>query len=294
MPQISVVVPIYNMSGKLENLAKWLPAANDLGFQIILICNCCTDETQAELQQMISAGKYKNTEIHECDIPGPGRARNFGKRFARGLYTIFWDSDDVGFPSTLQELVSRMENSDLLVANYSITGLEGNESKSLSTPEIVDEQSFSLNPGIWRCLFRTEFIIDSEFGTSSMGEDQVFLVNVLRKQPVMSYSQLRIYDYCTNFPNQLTAGTNNLKGIPISLMEIRKSFTQISTPYIHIVATSYLKQCLSGLKRGNLLLRIRLGFLLLGFFSGFNKIDLSFPDKLRLFSGIVYRRFHAN
>lgn len=92
----SVVVPTYNrvrlLSGALKSV--WRQQFKD--YEIIVIDDGSTDDTQAHLQKFGNKIRY----IRQANR-GPGAARNVGAQEATGDYVAFLDSDDLWFPWTL-------------------------------------------------------------------------------------------------------------------------------------------------------------------------------------------------
>jgi glycosyltransferase involved in cell wall biosynthesis len=290
---VTVIVPVRNMADKLTNLFSWLREADELEFQIILVCNKCTDRTRLQLEEFIEVTGLSNVLIIEFDEVGPGRARNYGMSFTEGKFTLFWDSDDVGSPQRVLDLINEFESHDALVAQYSThnTSVLLNEVTfgELDSPEIL---GFAKNPGLWRCIFRSDSIKDLSFGLSSMGEDQVFLARFLATDPDIGFSPSIVYQYFKGVPNQLTSIRTNMNALTESLKEINAVLSQIPGRYLAETSTIYMRLCLTGIKRGNTALKVRFALKLFRFiitselnnFGIRRKIDILF----RLLSGTAH------
>lgn len=113
-PHFSVVIPTYNR-------AKFLPKALDSvwrqtfnGYEVIVVDDGSTDGTLEYLRSL--SGPIRILSQYNG---GPGVARNFGAKQARGRYIAFLDSDDLWFPWTLScfaELISRNNDPAILSA----------------------------------------------------------------------------------------------------------------------------------------------------------------------------------
>jgi glycosyltransferase involved in cell wall biosynthesis len=255
---VSIVVPIFNMEGKLSNLFSWLPEANALGFQVILVCNCCIDGTRKELENFTLTKKLSNVCIFVCDEPGPGNARNFGKEFASGEFVVFWDSDDVGYPKVVKQILEKIQDFDLLLASSITEPPKSNSCLGLDTSEINMLDEFSLNPGLWRCIFRANSIKSIKFGESRMGEDQVFLARLLATSPDIESNPGVIYKYLMNVSNQLTSKKENIVGL-VSSVKITKHLIK-STPnrYQTVTTIFTLRMILTGIKMGTFDVKMRM------------------------------------
>jgi GT2 family glycosyltransferase len=96
MPFFSVVIPTYNRAGLLEQALASVFAQELTDYEVIVVDDGSTDETQAVLArygERVRALRQENQ--------GQGAARNLGIQHATGEYVAFLDSDDVWFPWSL-------------------------------------------------------------------------------------------------------------------------------------------------------------------------------------------------
>jgi glycosyltransferase involved in cell wall biosynthesis len=287
---VSVVVPIFNMEGKLSNLFSWLPEANALGFQVILVCNCCIDGTRRELEDFTQTQNLGNVSIFECNEPGPGNARNFGKKLVSGEFILFWDSDDVGYPKAVQEILEKTQDFDLLLAS-SLTEPPTLISRlELGTSEINKLDEFSLNPGLWRCIFRANSIKSIKFGESRMGEDQVFLARVLATSPDIESNPGVIYKYLMNVPNQLTSKKENIAGL-VSSVNLTKHLIYSTPNKYKIVTTVFtLRMLLTGIKMGTFDVKMRMAVITINFLLLLRIENVSRRKRFNSLLGIIRNR----
>jgi glycosyltransferase involved in cell wall biosynthesis len=255
--KVSIIVPISNMEGRLDLIKDWLPQASAIGFQTILVCNNCDDNTFSELSEFSTSQKLSRVLILESPRLGPGLGRNEGLKHAIGEFVAFWDADDLGNVQALNSLVSSADPKvNLFVCNYMIVDSNGRESVMIfgkdSKQALFD---LCMNPGVWRMVFNREFISDCRFGTSSMGEDQVFLAQVLTKSPVMFFSDEVVYRYHTGFSSQLTSKKENLFGIVTSLNEIYKIKREINPEFGEMVDLIQTRLLMTLFLRGSLALK---------------------------------------
>jgi glycosyltransferase involved in cell wall biosynthesis len=220
---LTVVVPIKNMEGQLGNLKSWLGNALDVGAEVVLVLDGCTDKTKDELKALGYEGNPNYIVLH-TNGEGPGAARNLGIKSATRKWIIFWDSDDIGHIPQIIECLTTLGETDpqVCVCGYRIApnGYGTAESAYLEGDSICDIESALLNPGVWRIIFSREFIKDCTFGSGDMGEDQVFLARVLSKAPKIEFLDNQIYTYFKEIPTQLTSGRVKSKRIVTSIFEI--------------------------------------------------------------------------
>jgi glycosyltransferase involved in cell wall biosynthesis len=89
---LSIIVPVYNVSKYIEECLISLVAQNLSNYEIIIVNDGSTDNSLEICKKF--ATKYKYTTIITQENRGLGAARNFGISYAKGKYLGFVDSDD--------------------------------------------------------------------------------------------------------------------------------------------------------------------------------------------------------
>jgi len=134
-PLISIVIPTYNDFTNLkDNIEKIINQSfND--FEIIIINDCSTDETEKYLSS------FNNTKVNFFSLEknkGPGYARNIGIKKAKGKWISFLDSDDRWNDNRLREISKFLINNnqyDLICHNeLQINKLNGKKKKLFYGP----------------------------------------------------------------------------------------------------------------------------------------------------------------
>jgi glycosyltransferase involved in cell wall biosynthesis len=225
MPKLSIVVPIKNMDGKLKNLKSWIDEALLLNCEVILVEDISNLTFTTELDHLMVARTHGNLKKVTGEFGNPGSARNAGKEMARGEWIAFWDSDDVGFPEKALKVLSNVnQETDLIVFS--------SETREWSSGKIVGENhinSVSSNisqvaghPGLWRMIFKTQFIASLSFPPFRMAEDQVFLAKVIHKTPEIIFCDEIIYSYFLNVPGQLTSSIEAIADLELAIRDMHK------------------------------------------------------------------------
>lgn len=95
-PKISVIVPVRDLSGTIEECLDSI-AAQDFDksdYEILVVFDSCTDDSEA----VVSQWSIRNTDVRirtfSCNRKSPGGARNVGLDNASGKYVMFVDGDD--------------------------------------------------------------------------------------------------------------------------------------------------------------------------------------------------------
>jgi hypothetical protein len=113
---------------------------------------------------------------------------------------------------------------DLMVFRFTRFDLAKNsvhEQQIWKEDTLKNELSWLTQPGIWRCLFRREITDDLLFPTVLMGEDQIFLLDVLKKgiQPIFLNDV--VYQYITGRVGQSTNNPSLIGEMFLSREELR-------------------------------------------------------------------------
>ncbi|MBI4014448.1 MAG: glycosyltransferase family 2 protein [Candidatus Aenigmarchaeota archaeon] len=91
MPDISVIVPVYNSTATIERCIDALRKIKHPSFEVILVDDGSTDATK-EIIANARGGKFR---CFRKENGGPASARNYGARRAKGEILAFTDSDCV-------------------------------------------------------------------------------------------------------------------------------------------------------------------------------------------------------
>lgn len=105
MPQVSVVIPVYNIAAHLRQCMDSVlgQTLNDL--EVICVDDGSTDGSPAILAEY--AARDGRVRVLTQANAGPGAARNAGLEMVSGEYLIFLDSDDWFEPVFLEKMMQR-------------------------------------------------------------------------------------------------------------------------------------------------------------------------------------------
>lgn len=145
MPQVSVVIPVYNIEAHLRQCLDSVAGQTLDDLEIICVDDGSTDGSLSILKEY-SKRDERFRLIHQ-ENRGPGSARNTGLDQAQGKYIIFLDSDDWFELDFLAQMVNRAEES-----GADVTICRSNE---------FDTQSSQIYDGGW--MLKTELIPDFNF-----------------------------------------------------------------------------------------------------------------------------------
>ncbi len=100
-PLFSVIIPTHNRADLILKTLNSVLSQTYQGFEIIVIDDASTDNTEAVLGPIVQAGKIKFIR-HEQNFER-AQARNTGMRQARGAFVTFLDSDDLMYSANLED-----------------------------------------------------------------------------------------------------------------------------------------------------------------------------------------------
>lgn len=114
-PLVSVILPTRNRVELLRRAVASVQAQTERRFELIIVDDASSDNTQAVLQQLAAADT--RTRIVRNTIPsGGGGARNDGIKLSRGQWVAFLDDDDEWFPHKLERQLQTLQSNEVAVA----------------------------------------------------------------------------------------------------------------------------------------------------------------------------------
>jgi glycosyltransferase involved in cell wall biosynthesis len=100
-PLFSVVIPTYNRAGLILKTLNTVFAQTYPHYEIIVVDDCSTDGTEQILEPLIISGQIRFIK-HDRNYER-AQARNTGMENARGEFLTFLDSDDLMYPTNLED-----------------------------------------------------------------------------------------------------------------------------------------------------------------------------------------------
>ncbi len=134
-PLVSIIIPTFNRSDLLERSLKSVLSQSYNNYEIIIIDNCSTDNTQIVIE------KYKNYNVKAVQVNNDGvigLSRNIGLKNSNGEFIAFLDSDDWWKKDKLKNVIKIFNSNhkvDLIYHNcYLISNNESKLSKCRALP----------------------------------------------------------------------------------------------------------------------------------------------------------------
>ena len=192
--KLSIIVPVYNTAGYLEQcvnslLAQTIPE-ND--YEILLVNDGSIDNS-LEVMQRFLADNPDVIEIIDTENGGQGRARNLALDVAQGDYIGFADSDDWAAEDMFARLLdaAERENADIAVCNsYSVS--DSGQTIMNARPQGTD---ISAAGSVWNKIFRRSLIGDIRFPEGVWYEDFSFSAKLLLSSRKTVFLEEPLYYY---------------------------------------------------------------------------------------------------
>ena len=124
MPDISIIVPIYNTSAFLPKCLDSILAQSFKNFELLLVDDGSTDTSLEIIWEY--AKKDKRVRVFHQENAGVSAARNYGLREAFGKWVAFVDSDDWLNQNFLEELYTDIEVVDFVLCGMNMIDRTGN------------------------------------------------------------------------------------------------------------------------------------------------------------------------
>lgn len=186
MPDISIIVPIYNAEKYLNKCIESLINQTKKELEFILVNDGSTDNSE----EIIKSYKDKRIKYFKNENQGIGKTRNFGIEKATGKYIMFVDSDDYIDKNMAKLMFDKaFSNSlDMVVCDYyKVINNENIEEKLPSFKQTTLKNSPNLlcdiNLSPWNKIYKTSLIKDNniKFVENLKYEDAPFVIEALDK-----------------------------------------------------------------------------------------------------------------
>jgi len=199
-PEISVVVPVYNVEAYVEKCLDSIFAQTYPNYEIIAIDDHSTDHSGRICDRCAVRDKRLKV-VHFSSNRGPSAARNEGIHMAQGNYITFVDADDVIEPDFLEKLYRNLTANE---ADISICGT-GRPGRGKSGPPVIWGRAEAVrcmslrtpfDHEAWGKLYLTALVRQTCFHENVFyGEDLLFFYQTLKRARRVSYLPERLYHH---------------------------------------------------------------------------------------------------
>lgn len=152
-PFFSIIIPTYNRAAFIEATLQSVLRQSYTHYEIIVVDNCSTDNTEEVLRPYIADGKI-NFIKHEQNFER-ARSRNTGMSAARGDFVTFLDSDDFMYSQNLADAAefARSHAESLCFHNlYELVDSKGNRIYRFKLPSLDNQIAAIAQGNFMTCI----------------------------------------------------------------------------------------------------------------------------------------------
>ena len=240
MPEVSIIVPVYNKGQYLQECIDSICKQSYQNFELILIDDGSTDNSGNICDK--AADSDNRIIVFHTENKGVGAARNLGINKAKGEYIMFVDADDMLDCRCLQIMVDNMEP-EIDIVYSGICAIHENKKEKIL---LAKNGTYSVNEffkelsnyniqfyyfGPIAKLIRNKFNkLDIRFEKQeNIGEDIIFNMSLLCKVKKIKFIAEDLYYFRADSENSLSKSKYNSKYFCQRYMKIyRKTIKTIS------------------------------------------------------------------
>lgn len=248
---LTAIIPITDLKHRSRFLKIWLESMSPLlPIKLIFVLDSDNQHEIKEFKSFTSVLLGLDYEAVIGNFGSPGSSRNAGYAIVDTDWVCFWDSDDLPIPEeVINAIRENGTTADLIIGGF--VKVDANQSmKDIShSCDSTLYDIFSRDLGIWRVIFSTGAIKQTEFSQKSMGEDQLFMCQLGVENFNVVFSPRTFYQYVIHSNHRLTESSLALRDLLdvqvalIRLIETQKEDGRLISTIVLLRAT------LSGIKR---------------------------------------------
>ena len=174
MPDITVVIPVYNVEKYLKKCVDSVLHQTYKNYEIILVDDGSTDSSGIICDEL--AKKNSNIKVIHQENMGLGGARNAGIKNCDTEYIVFLDSDDYIHPELLERCIQALKTNECDIVLFDMISVDENGVKgSLYTTTFEDGKILSKIETAGVCIDPSA--CDKAYRTSLFRDNDIYFPN---------------------------------------------------------------------------------------------------------------------
>lgn len=251
--KVTAVIPVGNLARDKINLARIIQLSNNYPVKLLIVMDCQNKDAIQEFKETNMELFGDQVQILESDSGNPGGARQVGLQNVETDWVCFWDSDDLPDVQNIIGSVDAVNPSrKILVGGFTVVDLDGKNFKAnkfeVSRPDRCLRE-LARNPGIWRIAVRFEILRNLHFRNLSMGEDQLFVAEILALGEEIEFSSKNFYFYNAFNPSSLTKNSQAFLDLSSASTNMREILNKSNERHFETILRMYIFILISSLKR---------------------------------------------
>ena len=209
MPEISIIVPVYNVEKYLEECIDSIISQSYKDFELLLIDDGSTDNSLSICKKYEMIDR-RISVIHQ-DNQGLSGARNTGLDHYTGSYVTFIDSDDKIHPDYLAALMKNIEENkaDIVICGFKKLTKTVSETSLSECMEVIDgitackrlyleNDPQKIAVSVWAKLYSSHLFEDIRFPLRKIHEDEFITYKLFYKAKRIIVTKNKLYFYRLN------------------------------------------------------------------------------------------------
>lgn len=200
--KISIIIPCYNVEKYIKKcLDSLIFQMADYDYEIILINDCSTDNTDIEINNYLSENNYNIKYLANDKNMGAGYSRNRAISISKGEYISFIDADDYVDENYFECMLSLIEKDklDVVVCDINIVYDDGTPSVLSNGCEGTFNRENIINTGMAASpcnkIMKRELLLKFPFAEGIMNEDVASIIPILSECNKIGYTACTKYNY---------------------------------------------------------------------------------------------------
>ena len=174
MPDITVVIPVYNVEKYLKKCVDSVLHQTYKNYEIILVDDGSADSSGTICDEL--SMKNGNVKVIHQENMGLGGARNTGIKNCNTEYIIFLDSDDYIHPELLEKCIQTLKTNKCDIVLFDMVSVDENGAKgSLYTTPFEDSKILSKVETVGVCIDPSA--CDKAYRTSLFRDNDIYFPN---------------------------------------------------------------------------------------------------------------------
>ena len=250
---VSIIVPVYNLEGYVENCIRSLMKQTYENIEILCIDDGSTDNSATVIKKL-AEGDQRVKYIYK-ENGGVSSARNKGLEVANGEYIMFVDGDDYMHFQAVEIFVNSIEKSKFDVVcsteiKTSITNERMSQITNYRCEETDHEGLFSykyesvLGKSVWGKIFKNDVAKSVNFIEKiSNGEDANYFIRILCKDATVGVIDRNLYYYYSRENSCVTSEFTQSKfSITLSFDDLCEYLKNSDYKFLKAYCLQYLYQ----------------------------------------------------
>lgn len=247
MMQISIIIPCYNIVGKIDKLIKSLDNQTNSNFNVFFIDDYSNDNSYKYLVDKLKDVNFAYKIMQNPENLGPGITRNNGIEYSNGDYITFVDADDNIKKDFVEKILVNLNGKDidLLIFDFNMhlknkvvkwRGIDYTDYGTVNKETVMYYGNSTTFCKVYKKSIIDDFNI--RYGSGKRGEDTNFAFKNFYHSNKILYINESIYDY-VRFDDSLMAEISPDENINIKNYLEMKSY--IPNDELYLLERYFLK-----------------------------------------------------